>query len=92
MGKSSNAAEYRAKALACEERARNEPLYVVKLQYNELARQWCSLAVQLERLEAEQARKQDCIGGFSRRGGVKGVVDREIRPVPCELPPTRQRN
>jgi hypothetical protein len=60
MGMSSNVAEYRAKALACEERARNETHYVAKLQYHEQARQWCALAAQLERLDAEQARKRDC--------------------------------
>ena len=50
--------EYCAKAFECEERARNETLYVLKLHDHELAQQWRSLAVQLERLDAEQAGKR----------------------------------
>lgn len=86
MGMPPNAAEYRAKGLACEERARKETHYVVKLQYQELARQWCTLAAQLERLDAEQARMRDCarIGKSPPRGAIKSVVDREIGRAPCE--------
>jgi hypothetical protein len=73
MGMSSNAAEYRAKALACEERARNETHYVAKLQYHEQARQWCSLADQLERLDAERTRKRDC--------AASEILSREVTPA-----------
>jgi len=51
--------EYRAKALACDDRARTATLYDVRLQFEELARQWRSMAKQQERLFAEHGGKRD---------------------------------
>jgi hypothetical protein len=51
------AQECHAKARECEDRARTTKRYVTKLQCQDMARQWRSMADELEQL-AEDASKQ----------------------------------